>query len=82
MNKNITTEYARKCLANKLDSCRIARKLAQFDNEVRFAVCACRYIEALKRSHNASDCALAARLGHFLEHRDYEAAIQAWEGRR
>ena len=82
MKTNLNTEYARKCLPNKLDSCRIAMKLGQQENERVFCIHAAKYLEALKRSHNANECALAARIDRFLYDRDYDAAIQALEGRR
>ena len=77
-----TTAYARQHIGEVIDSIRIAYKLRDSERERLFTIQLVRLLEALKRAQNASDVALAGRIDTFIIARDYEAAIQAWEGRR
>lgn len=76
------TEHARRALPDMLEGLLISRKLQDAERERRFCIAVCRHLAALKRSQNASEAALAARMDRFVFDRDYDAAIQAWEGRR
>jgi hypothetical protein len=78
----IKTNTARDRIGNTLDSLQIAKKLSDHQRERVFTFQVAQYLEALKRSHNSFECALASRLDRYVIARDYDAAIQVWEGRR
>ena len=79
---NVTTSESRASIEQTLDFLRIAKKTGDGERERVFTIHIVRYLEALKRAHSASDVRLAARIERFVVERDYEAAIQVWEGRR
>lgn len=76
------TERARRAIYDVLESLQIAKKLSDSERERIFTIQLVRHLEALKRSHTASEGFLATRIERFVIARDYDAAVQAWEGRR
>jgi hypothetical protein len=78
----ITTQLARQNIRRTLDDLAVFKRIGDADVERKLTIEVVRYLEAMKRSHTASDGALAARIDKFIHDRDYDAAIQAWEGRR
>lgn len=73
------TQEARLGLSDALEMLAIAGRMHDADRERRFTFRVAQYLEALKRSHNASEGALAVQLGRLVFNAQYAQAIELWE---